>query len=172
MGWLKRAVKAVVRVVKGVVRVVVRIVTTVIGLLLGIFDLLLGFVMWPEKKLRLHIIILSDGTGPPIPVDPASLTPVIDPASLTPAIDFARKTLKDRFNVKLLPYGREMIEVMTEPAPPAALNVKCGLGGFGEEFGEAGEFFADHLAGWNGIPIALTFPVTVFIVADVSGKGG
>jgi hypothetical protein len=50
--------------------------------------------------------------------------------------------------------------------------VECGAGALGEEFGEAGEFFAKHLAGWNAIPISLTFPVTVFVVRDVEGTKG
>lgn len=158
---IKKAVKKVWRVAKAVVRVIVRVVLTVVGAVLGIFDLLLGFIGWPPKKLRLHIFILSDSKGP-----------LIDPAALTPAVDFARKTLKDRFNVKLRAYSENMIEIIKEAAPPAALSVGCGGDAFGEDFGEAGEFFAKHLAGWNAVPISLTFPITVFIVRDVKDLGG
>src|SRR5215216_5994538 len=108
MGWLKRAVKAVVRVVKAVVRVAVRIVATFVGLALGAPDVLLGFLKWPPKRLRVQIFILSSETGRVVaPADPGLAT----------AIDFARKTFKDRFNVKLLPYGKPMTEVIQEPAP-------------------------------------------------------
>ncbi len=158
---IKKALKKVWQVVKAVVRVVVRVVTTVVGAVLGVFDLLLGFLTWPQKKLRLHISILSDQGGP-----------LINPGDLTIAVDYATKRLKDRFNVKLLPYSKNMIEIIKEPAPKAALTVGCGGGAFKDEFGEAGEFFANHLAGWNAIPISLTFPITVFVVHDIQGKMG
>lgn len=141
--------------VKAIVRVVVRIVTTVFGLLVGIFDLLLGFLTWPPKKVRLQIFILSNEAGP-----------LIDPADLTPSIDFARKTFKDRFNVKVISYSKDIVQIIKEPAPTAALDVSCDWGAVEDEFGDAGEFFASHLAGWNAIPISLTFPITVFVVHD------
>jgi hypothetical protein len=158
---LKKAVKKVTRAVKSVVRLASRLVVTLVGLGIGIFDLLLGFLAWPPKKLRVHIFILSTEKGP-----------LVDPAFLTASVDFARKTFKKRFNVKLLAYSKNMIEIIKEPAPPEALSVGCGGDAVDQEFAEAGEYFASHLAGWNGIPISLTFPVTVFIVSDVSGNGG
>jgi hypothetical protein len=158
---IKKAVKKVWRAVKAVVRVVARVVVTAVGLALGVPDLLLGFVAWPQKHLRLHIFILSDENGP-----------LVNPGDLEPAIDYARRVLKDRFNVKLHPYSKTFVEVITEPAPAAALDVKCGAGALGEEFGEAGEFFAEHLAGWNAIPVSLTFPITMFVVRDVEDKQG
>jgi TRAP-type mannitol/chloroaromatic compound transport system substrate-binding protein len=33
----------------------------------------------------------------------------------------------------------------------------------------AGEFFAQNIAGWNAIPISLTFPITVFVVRSLKG---
>jgi hypothetical protein len=168
MGWfsslknkIKKALKKVAHVVKGIVRAVVRVVVTLVGAVLGIFDLLLGFIAWPPKKMRVHIFILSTEKGP-----------LIDPASLTASVDFLRKTYKDKYNVKVKAYSESMIEIIKEPAPSAALNVDCGGGAFIHEFGEAGDYFAKHLAGWNAIPISLTFPVTVFIVNNVSGTGG
>ena len=161
MGWLKRAARAVVRAVKAVVRVVVRVVTTVVGLALGMFDLLLGFLTWPEKKLRLHIFILSDQNGP-----------LVTEAQLQPAMNFAKTTFKNRLNVKVLPYGQRMVEIIKKPAPHAALNVGCNFTAFGEEFTEAGDFFAKHVAGWNAVPVSGTFPITVFIVKTISGKAG
>lgn len=159
---IKKAVKKVWRGVKAVVRVVVRVVILVVNsLTVGLFDLLLGFLAWPPKKLRLHIFILSNQKGP-----------LVNPADLTPAIDFARQTLKDKFNVKLLAYSESMVEIIKQPAPPAALDVPCDSDALKGEFGEAGEFFAKHLAGWNAIPVSLTFPITVFVVRDVQGKKG
>lgn len=159
---LKKAVKKVWRAVKAVVRVVVRVVITVVNALtVGLPDLLLGFLTWPRKKMRLHIFILSDSNGP-----------VVNPSDLQPSIDFAINTYKDRFNVKVLPYSKSFVETLKNPATPAALNPGCNGGALGDEFGEAGEYYASHLAGWNAIPISLTFPITVFVVSDVSGKKG
>ena len=45
------------------------------------------------------------------------------------------------------------------------LDFHCGIG---SEFGVAGEYFAQHLAGWNIIPISFTFPVTVFVVRSLA----
>ncbi|MEK7729525.1 MAG: hypothetical protein AAB354_14010 [candidate division KSB1 bacterium] len=158
---IKKVAKKVWRVVKAVVRVVVRVVMTVIGAVLGIADLLLGFIAWPPKKLRLHIFILSDQNGP-----------LVNPGDLAPAIEYARKTLKDRFNVKLKAYSENFVEIIPGPAPNAALEVHCDSGAFKEEFWEAGEYFAKHLAGWNAIPVSLTFPITAFVVRDIDGKQG
>jgi hypothetical protein len=161
---LKKAFKWAVRVVKAAVRLGMRLVVTAIGIGLGVFDLFLGFIGWPRKKLRLHIFILADPNGP-----------IVDPADpdLTTAVDFARNTLKARFNVEMVPYSRNLIEVIKEPAPSAALTVDCGLiAALREDFTEAGEFFAKHLAGWNGIPISTIFPITVFIVSNVVDKQG
>ena len=41
----------------------------------------------------------------------------------------------------------------------------------GIEFGEAGDYYAKLLAGWNVIPISLTFPITVFVVRNLNALG-
>src|SRR4051794_15972007 len=156
-GWLKNAIK-------GIVRAVVRAVTTGWGLVVGAPDLVLGFLCVPKKYLRVQFFILSDGSGP-----------VVTEAELQPAIDKTRAILKQQVNVQLLPYGSQMVETIKEPAPSAALNPPgTFFGETGAELGgEAGDFFAQHVAGWNAVPISATFPVTVFVVADVgNGKGG
>lgn len=159
---IKKAVKKVWQKVKAVVRSVVRIVAEAFGRIFGIFDLLLGFLTWPPKNLRVYIFILKDEQG----------RPIVSPTDLDPAIAFARKLLKDKFNVNLKAYSKTFVEVGDEPAPSYALEVGCGTDLFGQEYGDAGEYFAAHLAGWNAIPISLTFPITVFIVRDVQGKQG
>jgi len=65
-----------------------------------------------------------------------------------------------------------MVEIITEPAPEAALSVECGGGALKNEFGEAREYFAKHLAGWNAVPVSLTFPITAFVVREIKGKIG
>jgi hypothetical protein len=160
---IKNAVKKVVRAVKAFVRIVVRVVILLVNTFtLGLFDFLLGFLTWPPKRLRLHIFILSDAKGP-----------VVNPSNLAASLDFAKLTFKDRFNVKVLPYSEAFVEILKEPAPAAALHPDCVGGGvLKNEFGEAGEYYASHLAGWNAIPISLTFPITVFIVANINGREG
>lgn len=154
---LKKLVKKVVRVVKAIVRVVVRVVITIVNsLTFGLFDLLLGFFTWPRKRLRLHVFILS-----------ADGKPVASIADVMPTIERATQIYKNRFNVEIRPYSKSFVEILKEPAPASVLDYTCGGSAFGSEFGEAGEFFAQHLAGWNGIPISLTFPITVFVIRSM-----
>lgn len=153
--WIKKKVKAVVRVI---VRVVIEIVNRVT---LGVFDLLFGMFAWPPKRLRLHVFILWDeipsGGGDPLP----PITQVVQDA-----IDRTKRIYKDKFNVNVRPYSKTFMETLKGPFPDAVLDFDCGLG---QEFDDAGEYFARHLAGWNAIPISLTFPITVFVVRDLKG---
>ena len=160
---IKNAVKKVVRVVKAVVRVVVRVVVTIINrLTLGLPDLLLGFLAWPPKNLRLHVIVLWTDPPPGGGDEMPSITQITEEA-----IQRTKRIYKDKFNVNVKPYSKSFIEILTDPpAPPTVLDYECGIG---SEFGEAGEYFANHLAGWNAIPISLTFPITVFVVRDMKG---
>lgn len=159
-GSIKNAVKKVVRAVKAVVRIVVRVVITIVNALtFGLYDFLLGFLAWPRKRLRMHVFIISTGGKP-----------VASSAEVMTAVEAAKKIYKDRFNVEIIPYSESsMVQVLTDPAPASVVDYKCGGAAFGSEFGEAGEFFAQHLAGWNAIPISLTFPVTVFVVHSITG---
>jgi hypothetical protein len=155
---LKKLVKKVVRAVKAVVRIVVRVVITIVNsLTLGLFDLLLGFFCWPRKRLRLHVFIAS-----------ADGKPVASVADVMPTIERVKQIYKNRFNVEVRPYSESFVEIIKEPAPASVLDFECGAAAFGSEFGEAGDFFAKHLAGWNGIPISLTFPITVFVVRSIT----
>jgi hypothetical protein len=161
MGWLRRAARWVVQKAKAVVRAVMRVAVTIVGLVLGIVDIFFGWAAWPPKKLRLQIVVLSNQSGP-----------LVTEKDLGPAIGFARTRLKSRFGVELRSYASSMVQFLDTPAPAAALNVGCNGAALGDEFGDAGEFFARHLAGWNAIPVSLTFPITVFVVEDVAGKEG
>src|SRR5687768_11346006 len=163
---IKKAVKKVWRAVKAVVRIIVRVVITIVNALtLGLVDLLLGFIAWPPKRLRLHVFILST-EGPVFDPNSPSLVPVVPVQEVVTAVNNMKRIYKERFNVNVRPYSETFVEIINEPAPPEALHFECGLG---QEFGAAGEFFAKHLAGWVGIPISLTFPITVFVVADLKG---
>jgi len=162
---ITHAVRRACRAVKAVVRVVVRIVTAVVAVIFAAWDILFGFLGWPPKKLRYQVFILSDNKGPLMdPSNPA------DAGELRSAIDFFKMTFKDRFNVNVIAYGKPDVQVIEVTAPTAALDVSCGGAALSEEFGAAGEFFADHLAGWNAIPINLGFPISIFIVRSMSGS--
>ena len=166
---IKNVAKKAWRFVKAVVRVVVRVVITIVNnLTLGLPDLLLGFIAWPPKRLRLHVFILS-AEPPPGGGDVSPSTQVVPTQLVQDAIDRTKKIYKERFNVNVRPYSKTFIEVITEPATAEALDFKCGIG---SEFGEAGEFFAKYLAGWNAMPISFTFPVTVFVVRSLKGPLG
>ncbi len=155
---ITNVVKKIVHAVKAVVRVVLRTVLTVLwGVTVGAYDLFLGFLTWPPKKLQYQVFILSDQKGP-----------LIDPGQIQPAIDFLTQTFQQRLNVSVHPYGKPGVQVIEGVAPAAALDVGCNLDLLGNEFGEAGQFFAEHLAGWVAIPISLAFPVTIFVVRSVA----
>jgi hypothetical protein len=161
---IKKAVRRAVRAVKAVVRIVVRIVVTVVMAVVNIFDLLLGFLNWPKKKLTLYVLVLSklSATDKKLAI-----------ADLDASIAEAKRILKARFNVELRPYSAEYVEWFDGTAPTEALNPSCcGADHFGQEFLTAGEFYADHLAGWVGIPISMRFPITVFIVDSVECREG
>ncbi len=150
--------------VKSVVRQVVRIVITVVhNIFPNGLDLLFGFLAWPQKHMRIHIFILKD---------PLTGKPIMSSAQLTDSINFAKTTFKDKFNVKLHKYSENWVETLTDTPPDDALEPGCGSDLYGQEFGDAGNYFAKHTAGWNGIPISLTYPITVFVVRNVQGKEG
>jgi hypothetical protein len=162
---IKNAAKKVWRAVKAVVRVVVRVVIMIVNrLTFGLPDLLLGFLAWPPKRMRLHVFILS-AEAPPFSPTPG-FGPVASSQDVLNAVDRAKRIYKEKFNVNVRPYAETFVQVLTDTAPPEALDFECGIG---SEFGEAGEYFAKHLAGWNAIPISLTFPITVFVVRSFKG---
>jgi hypothetical protein len=155
--------------VKGAVRVVVKVVATVVGVGVNIWDSVFGFLNWPQKKLTLHIVILSKLD----PID-GKIVPIVQPSDLQPSIDQAERILRERFNVRLRPYASQYAQVLEELAPAAALNPSCcGTDALGEEFLEQGEWYAGQTAGWvAAIPTSVQFPITAFVADDVKCKNG
>ena len=144
--------------IKGVTRVIVRtIVEAFHRLVINIFDLLFGFLKWPEKKLRVKILILQD----------LQANPVVAPADLNAAIEYARSSFKKEFNVRLLPHTYEgaFAEVLQKKPPHESLYTKGSIGAFAEEFKTAGSFFALNLSG-------LFYSVTAFVVLDIDHASG
>lgn len=161
MGWWS--------VVKGIVRTIVRVViAVVINLTVGLLDLFFGFLNWPPKKMRLHVFVLSEpNPGGDDAGGPASI-PVASAADVQLAIDRTIEIYKKRANVKVVPYSSTFIEYIAAPPPASVLDFDCS---FSSEYGEPGDYFANHLAGWNAIPISLTFPLTVFVVRSLKPLG-
>jgi hypothetical protein len=158
---IKKAAKKIWRGVKTVVRIGLK------GLFGLIFRIIHGlgeiFFFWVKKKVRIQAFVFRDETGKPL----------ISPELLNPALENATEIFKHEFNIELKFYGNPGIQVLPDPAPTAALDVHCNDGAVSEEFGEAGEYFADHLAGWVGIPISFKFPVTIFVLRSIlDGKIG
>ena len=162
---IKKAAKKVWRVVKATVRVVSR---TVLGIVThvvpGGLDLLLGFLLWPRKRLRLHVFILT--VDSPNPDGGVGRAPVLPEQDVLAVVENTKRIYRKLFNVDVRPYSKGFVEILNDEAPASALDFECGAG---SEFGESGEFFAKHLAGWNAIPISLTFPITVFVVRELKG---
>jgi hypothetical protein len=115
--------------------------------------------------MRLHVFILWSHPPPVIEGNPP---PPIDQV-VKDAINHTKRIYKKRFNVDVIPYrqGHSFIEVIHDQVPTEALDVSCNAG---IEFSEAGEYYAKLLAGWNVVPIGITFPVTVFVVRDLQAN--
>lgn len=116
----------------------------------------------PYKTLRVRVTILRDEGGQPL----------AEEEEVTPSLDEARRIFSEGAHVRLLPAGRPVVTV-PGPAPRAALDVHCDDGAWQEDFGAAGAYFRQHAASRNeGQRRGYGAPVTVFIVRDISNKGG
>ena len=158
---VKKAVKAVVNFVRAAVRVFIKgwfgffaRVKNVVG------EFLTGGQV--RKKMRIQILILRDEAG----------NALTDESDLDAAVKTAVGVFRSEFNVDLIPYGKPLVQILSDSAPTAALDVRCDGGAFLDEIGDAGAYFASKVAGWVGIPISLKFPVTAFVVRKIRDKIG
>lgn len=116
----------------------------------------------PYKTLRVRVVVLRDEAGQAL----ATAEEVI------PSLDEAKQIFAEQAHVRLLPAGQVVVTI-DGPAPKAALDVHCNDGAWQEDFGEAGTYFRRHAPSKNGVQKAgYGAPVTVFIVRDISDKGG
>jgi len=144
--------------IKATSRIAIRIIVEgVHRLVINLFDTLFGFLNWPEKKLRVKIIILQDPQA----------TPVVSPADLNTAIEYAKRSFKKNFNTQLLPHAssQPFSDVLQKSAPHEVLYTKGSIGALAEEFTLAGSFFAFNLIG-------LFYPVTAFVVLEIDHASG
>lgn len=158
---IKRAAKRVANIVKAAVRALVKVlVVEVLQRIINIVLLPIGYLV--TKKMRVNIVILHEPGMPPL----------ISTQDAEASFQRAVALYKDKFDVRLVGYGKPYIAALKEDAPHDALNPECSGSGIWEhEMGEAGSFYASHLAGWNVIPISFTYPITVFVVANVTHHG-
>jgi hypothetical protein len=142
---------------KGIVSVAGRTIADVLHrLTINLFDLLFGFLAWPEKKLRIKIVILTDQIG----------NPVIHEDQLERSVDHAKRIFKNKFNVRLLPCnGIQFAETIQKAAPKHALHTRGGPGALKEEFMITGIFFRSTIRG-------TFYPVTAFVVLSIKGATG
>lgn len=115
----------------------------------------------PYKKMLLRVVILRDEEGTALAPD----------ETIIPSFVEAQRIFLDQARVRLLPAGRLVVTV-AEPAPTAALDVHCDDGAWQEDFDLAGDYFRRHSARLGRRLLGYGAPVTVFIVRDISNKGG
>lgn len=192
---IRKIIKKIWQKVKAIARTVIRIIFEIWMRIINMVDLVFGFMRLVPKKLHLHVIVLSQLNPIFVPIPTISSVPpeefeigkiqtekfltstcsvpVANSTDLTDSIDYAKKILKEKFNVELVPHRSEFVHVDTELAPDYALNVGSDTDALDEEYGNAGEFYAGKMAGWNCIrPLGAKFPITVFVVVDVKDKRG
>lgn len=116
-----------------------------------------------KKKLRLRVAILRDEQGAPVAAE----------ADVQPALDEAKRVLRERCAVELLPADGRWIETLHENAPKEALDSPCAEGSWQADFGPGGAFFRRHQARTTrGTVTGSAAPITAFVVRDVLGKAG
>lgn len=115
----------------------------------------------PYKKMLLRVVILRDEEGKALATD----------EMIVPSFVEAQRIFLEQARVRLLPAGR-LIVTVDEPAPEMALDVHCDDGAWQEDFGRAGDYFRRYCARAGRPALGYGAPVTVFIVRDISNKGG
>lgn len=116
----------------------------------------------PFKQLRLRVVILRDEEGQPL----CSVQDVRD------SWEEAQRIFSQQAHVRLLAATPSTV-VVPVPSPVSALNVHCDDGAWQEDLDGAGDYFRKNCAQTtSGRWIGYAAPVTVFIVRDISNKGG
>lgn len=128
----------------------------------GLVDTAASFVgLRPYKKLLLRVVVLRDEEGHALAPDEAVIPSFLE----------IQRIFMEQARVRVLPAGT-MVVTLDEPAPAAALDVHCDDGAWQEDLDAAGAFFRRHEARNRGRLSGYGAPVTVFVVRDISDKGG
>ena len=112
------------------------------------------------KRLRLSVAILRDERG----------RPVATPADVEPSLDEARRVLRERLAIELVPAADPLVRTLELPPPREALDCPCADGSYRAELGVGGAFFRRFAS--RGRVTGSGTPITVFVVRDVLGKAG
>lgn len=149
--------------VTGAFSQIANVLKEIFNRLLGLFDFLAYFLGFqPYKKLRLRVVILRGEDGQPL----------ADAVGVEAAIREANRVFEEGCRTRIIPV-EPLYVTMNDAAPAKALYVHCDDGAWQEDFGDAGAYFrmagAKHIA---GLITGYAAPITVFIVKDISGKGG
>lgn len=125
-------------------------------------DVFLGlFGIYPEKKLRMSVIVLADENG----------KPVAESEELKGSIEDAVETYLEAANVQVLV---EKIHVMETAAPEANLKPACGGTAVWDDIWSAGMYFENtaNLQYFDSAfqrLVGFAAPVVVFVVQEVKG---
>lgn len=146
---------------------------------IGVVDFLLTLlgIMLP-KKMRVGIVVLRDAQGNALLADdrlpPADLAD--QEQKLQDAVDVTKQCLKNQVKVDLRTAdgsssddAEDFYRILPFPAPTYALDVKCGAGLWGQDFGQTGRYFRRHSSANRPF---YGSPVTIFVVQDVADKLG
>jgi len=131
--------------------------------LLGIVDFALFFVGFrPLKTMRLRVVVLRGPEGEPLTTE----------ADVALAVAEMTRVFEEKAHTRVV--AAEPLVVIGEGiAPHEALNVHCDDGAWQEDFGPTGAYFRKACArSLVGTLSGYGAPVTVFIVQEISGKGG
>lgn len=121
---------------------------------------LLGVKLY--KKLRLRVVILRDENGRPLATE----------AEVLPSIREASRIFAQMARVRIV-LANPPIVILPNAAPTKALNVHCDDGAWQDDLSECGAYFRQVLATTRaGKYLGYSAPVTIFIVRDISLKGG
>ena len=116
----------------------------------------------PFKQLRLRVVILRDEQG----------APLCHPDEVRASWQEAERIFSSQAHVRIIAAPPHVL-VAPQPAPMAALNVHCDDGAWQEDMDLAGDYFRRNCAQTRpGKWLGYAAPVTVFIVRDISNKGG
>jgi hypothetical protein len=166
-GWLKDAARAVWDGLWGVASSLFGILKWAAQRGAGFLEFITSyFGFMPEKKLRVHVVILPD----------TNRKPIGSRAEVQAVLDLAREVFKDEANVKIQSHAGSdnlMISNFPGPVPPEVLEPKCDVGGWLQVFNSVGRWFRENSARTPaGVGLGYGAPATIFVVANVQGKRG
>ncbi|HEX7177781.1 MAG TPA: hypothetical protein VF240_21150 [Pyrinomonadaceae bacterium] len=117
----------------------------------------------PVKTLRLRVVILRDEQS----------RSLAEAREVMPSVEAARAIFERQARIKVSPARGSFIQTLDTAAPADALDVHCDFHAWKEGLREAGNFFETYLGQHAAVMLTgYAAPITVFIVRDVSGKGG